>query len=232
MRVALILSGGVGSRVGGTIPKQYLKVRDRMIIEYCLDKFIDNNYIDTIQIVAAKEWQECILNSIMTSEKADGFKVKFKGFSEPGENRQLSIYNGLKSISEYAEDTSLVMIHDAARPNLSSEMIERAFETAKQHDGVLPVIPMKDTVYYSESGTGVDSLLDRSKIFAGQAPEIFTLGKYIEANERLIPTEILKINGSTEPAIMAGLDVAMIPGDENNYKITTRSDLERFENGL
>ncbi len=87
---------------------------------------------------------------------------------------------------------------------------------------------MKDTVYYSESGKSVDRLLDRSCIYAGQAPEVYRLDKYIEANERLLPDEIYKINGSTEPAVLAGLMVAMIPGDENNYKITTQKDLERF----
>ena len=98
-----------------------------------------------------------------------------------------------------------------------------------EYDGVMPVLPMKDTVYFSESGDSVDRLLDRSRIYAGQAPEVYRLRKYIEANERLLPDEILKINGSTEPAVLAGLKVAMIPGDENNYKITTKEDLKRFE---
>ena len=87
---------------------------------------------------------------------------------------------------------------------------------------------MKDTVYYSENGTTVDKLLDRSCIFAGQAPELYRLKKYLEANEKLLPDDILKINGSTEPAVMAGLNVAMIPGDENNYKVTTKKDMDRF----
>lgn len=70
--------------------------------------------------------------------------------------------------------------------------------------------------------------MDRSTIYAGQAPEVFVLGRYYEANRRLLPDDILKINGSTEPAILAGMDIAMIPGDEGNFKITTKADLERF----
>jgi 2-C-methyl-D-erythritol 4-phosphate cytidylyltransferase len=58
------------------------------------------------------------------------------------------------------------------------------------------------------------------------------LGKYIEANRRLLPNDILKINGSTEPAVMAGMDIAMIPGDEGNFKITTKADLERMRSLL
>ena len=96
------------------------------------------------------------------------------------------------------------------------------------HDGVLPVLPMKDTVYLSRDGKCVSSLLNRQEIFAGQAPELFVLGKYYEANEQLLPQKILQVNGSTEPAVLAGMDIAMIPGDEGNYKITTKVDLERF----
>jgi 2-C-methyl-D-erythritol 4-phosphate cytidylyltransferase len=88
---------------------------------------------------------------------------------------------------------------------------------------------MKDTVYLSEDGESITSLLDRKQIFAGQAPEAFRLGAYYRANEALMPEKILQINGSTEPAVMMGLHIRMIPGDEQNFKITTREDLKRFE---
>ena len=108
-------------------------------------------------------------------------------------------------------------------------MISECFSAIEGHDGVLPVLPMKDTVYFSEEGKTIDSLLNRSQIFAGQAPEVFYLGSYYKANEALLPEKILSINGSTEPAILAGMDIVMIPGDEGNFKITTKADLERFE---
>ncbi len=91
------------------------------------------------------------------------------------------------------------------------------------------MLPMKDTVYSSADGKRITALLDRSEIYAGQAPEVFRLGVYYAANVRLLPDRIKNINGSTEPAVMAGLDVAMIFGDENNFKITTKADLERFQ---
>ena len=87
---------------------------------------------------------------------------------------------------------------------------------------------MKDTVYFSEEGKTIDALINRSKIYAGQAPEAFQLGKYYKATVELLPVEIFNINGSTEVAIKAGMDVVMIPGDERNFKITTKADLERF----
>ena len=63
-------------------------------------------------------------------------------------------------------------------------------------------------------------------------PETFQIGRYFEANEKLFPDQIRSVNGSTEPAIMAGLDIVMIPGDEGNFKITTKEDLDRFTNVL
>lgn len=224
MTTALILSGGIGTRVGSDIPKQYIKVNDKPILIYCLEQLTQNEKIDAIQIVAAAEWQAEI------SMWLEEYHVnrKFKGFSIPGENRQLSIFHGLTSIKEYASDNDFVFIHDAARPMLTQKMIEECIDAADGHDGVLPVLPMKDTVYYSEDQKTVSSLLERSRIFAGQAPEVFVLGKYYEANKCLLPNAILKINGSTEPAIMMGMDIAMIPGDEGNFKITTKADLERF----
>lgn len=224
MTTALILSGGTGTRIGGDIPKQYIKINDKPILIYCLEQLTQNDRIDAIQIVAAQEWQDVILTWLVKYH----VNRKFKGFSEPGENRQLSIFHGLESISEYASKDDLVLIHDAARPLITQQMIDECVMATEGHDGVLPVLPMKDTVYYSEDGKMVSSLLERSRIFAGQAPEVFVLGKYLEANKQLVPDNILKINGSTEPAIMAGMDIAMIPGNEGNFKITTKSDLERF----
>lgn len=223
--IALLLSGGTGRRLGADIPKQYMEVCGRPVISYCIERLFSHDGIDMVQIVADKMWHEQILGIIDKTEAASG---KFKGFSAPGENRQLSIFNGLADIREYAEDTDMVLIHDAARPLLSAEQIMACLDAVAEHDGVVPVVAMKDTVYVSKDGNRVSSLLKRSEIFAGQAPEIFLLGKYYEANRRLLPNAILKINGSTEPAVMAGMDIVMIPGDEGNFKITTREDLNRF----
>ena len=232
MNIALILSGGTGTRLGGDIPKQYIKVRDRMLIAFCLDMFIGHEMIDVVWIVAAQEWQQAITDEC---KRLGIDRDKIKGYSIPGDTRQLSILNGLKDIESYVKSLDkesgsdpVVIIHDAARPSLTAEFVNKCLEALGGHDGVMPVLPMKDTVYYSKSGTKVDKLLVRKCIYAGQAPEVYKLHKYLEANERLLPDEIFKINGSTEPAVLAGFDVVMIPGDENNYKVTTQKDLDRF----
>lgn len=219
MNVALILSGGIGKRLGSSIPKQYIEVDGKMVISYCLSCFLNCSQIDKIQIVADVAWQEQIQKEMGN---------KFAGFSRPGANRQLSILNGLKDILKYADEQDAVMIHDAARPLVSEKLIVDCFKALDRHEGVVPALPMKDTVYYGINGK-IESLLDRSKIIAGQAPEVFRLGAYYRANLSLLPDKILQINGSAEPAILADMDICYIAGDENNFKITSKEDLERFQ---
>lgn len=235
MNIALILSGGSGTRVGSSIPKQYIEVAGKPIITYCVKTLSAHEAVDFLWIVAEKEWQDKIIFWL----KQFGLGNKVRGFSLPGENRQLSILNALEDIAQFARKEDYVLIHDAARPCLSEQMITDCFKAIEGHDGVLPVLPMKDTVYLSEDGKRITSLLDRSRIFAGQAPEVFILGKYLDANRRLFTEEyemadgtrqktILVVNGSTEPAVLAGMDVVMILGEEGNFKVTTKGDLERF----
>lgn len=224
MNIAIVLSGGTGSRMGSDIPKQYLEVNNRTIISYSLETLGNCESIDGILVVAEGKWHSVIANALT---KAAG--RKFKGFSVPGTTRQLSIISGLKKVKEFASDKDIVLVHDAARPLVSKALMERVIEGAKSHQGAMPVLPMKDTVYYSEDGKMVSSLLNRSRIYAGQAPEAFVLGDYFDANMRLSDADILKINGSTEPAILAGMDVVMVEGEEDNFKITTKEDLERYK---
>lgn len=225
MNVAVILAGGTGSRMGFDIPKQYYEVDGKPVISYCLYTFITHEDIDAVQIVADAMWHGYIMQKLLNLP----YYKKFRGFSLPGENRQLSIYNALTDICMYASENDMVVIHDAARPCVSAVQIADCLKASKGHDGALPVLPMKDTVYLSEDGKMVSSLLVRGMVYAGQAPEVFVLGKYYEANKMLLSDKILGINGSTEPAIMAGLDIVMIPGNEDNFKITTVADMEHFK---
>ena len=122
-----------------------------------------------------------------------------------------------------------MLVHDAARPMVSRQLLRRCIEACAGADGAMPVLPMKDTVYYAtESLDRVESLLNRDRVFAGQAPEAFLYGKYCDALFALSPEEVEATRGSTEPAIAAGMNICMIPGEEGNYKITTRADLDRF----
>lgn len=229
MNYAILLSGGTGTRIKSDIPKQYLRAGSFMMVTLALKTLIECDSVDQVFIVADPDWRKEIENDA----KAAGLDMgKIKAFADPGKNRQLSIVSGMneiKSIFGEGADTDTVLIHDAARPFLTAGLLKACYMALPGHDGVMPVLPMKDTVYLSDDGASVSKLLDRSKIFAGQAPELFLFRKYYAANIALLPDGIMKINGASEPAILYGMDIAMIPGDENNFKITTMTDLDRFK---
>ena len=159
MIIALILSGGTGTRLGSDIPKQYIEAGGRPVITYSIEQLYRHSGIEAIQIVADPVWQGKISNWLT----AYGFSGKFKGFSRPGGNRQLSILHGLEDIREYAKESDYVFIHDAARPLLTKKQITDCIESVVGHDGVLPVLPMKDTVYLSTDGKKITELLNRVK---------------------------------------------------------------------
>lgn len=176
MNIAIILAGGTGTRLGGDVPKQYIEVSGKPIISYCLDKFERHNQIDNIVIVASEMWQSYIMSWV----KKDNLK-KFSGFAPAGSSRQHSIVNGLikaKSIGAAADDN--IIIHDAARPNVSECIISQCMDRLLEYDGAMPVLPVKDTIYLSENGENITSLLNRDQLYAGQAPESFKYGKYLE----------------------------------------------------
>lgn len=259
MNIAIILAGGKGSRIDSEVPKQYLKIAGQMMITHALQPFGISDLVDNIQIVADEEWREKI-EFEMFEDPESPVGQKFLGFSDPGENRQMSIFNAMKDLrnifdcageneasanviadtrgksdsSKYTAHSKFtaidsIIIHDAARPFVTVECIEECLKALDEHDGAMPVLPMRDTVYFSRNGKKVDELLNRNCIYAGQAPEAFLFDKYFHANEELLPDRILHVKGSTEPAVMAGLDVAMIPGDQRNFKVTTNEDLERVK---
>ena len=223
MTYTILLSGGVGARMGLDLPKQYLEFRGRPVISYSLSTFDRHPLIDRIIIVADRQWRGEIDKLI------DEFGIKkFVGYAEPGETRQYSIINGLKEI-ERLGGADKVIIHDAARPLVSDRLITSCLENLDGCDGVMPVLSAKDTFYLLDEQGMASRLLPRSLLVAGQAPEAFDYGKYYAANMSLSRDEVLKINGSSELALKCGLTVRTVPGDERNIKITTPNDLTLLE---
>lgn len=225
MNIAIILSGGVGSRMGLNVPKQYVEVEGKPILGFCFDTFVNDDNIDAVVIGCANEWLDYVQDIVAKSRI-----TKQVLYANPGETRQYSIYNALKVANTIAHnDDDVVIIHDAARPLVSHELIARCIEGCKNAEGVMPVIPVKDTTYLSEDGIHIKALLDRSQLWAGQAPEAFRLCRYLQEHEKMSREELLKINGSTELAYKTGMDCIMVDGDPMNFKITTPEDLSNFK---
>ena len=221
---ALVLSGGVGARLGAKVPKQYIRVNGKPIIGFCLDVFQNNNSVESITIVVSEEWKEDVENYISENKI-----YKYSGAAPSGSSRQQSIINGLKKMkADGASDDDVVIIHDAARPNVDDELINGCISSLEKADCSMPIIPLKDTVYYIEEQK-IESLLDRSKLFAGQAPEGVRFGPYYKINLSLSENEAKKVTGTSALAYSYGLSVKVFPGKESNYKITTAEDLFKFK---
>lgn len=208
-------------------PKQYLMVCGRPIIDYVLRAFQRHNAIDAIVVVAAGPWRDFIDHQLAESDI-----TKFAGYADPGETRQFSIWNGLKRIKELIPNTNKVIIHDAARPVLPERTITECLAGLDAADGVMPVLPLKDTCYQSEDGVHITGFLPRNQLFAGQAPEAFRFSPYLEAHYKMAEEALMQISGSSELAYKCGLKVALIKGSEKNIKITTPEDLSLAEKYL
>lgn len=225
MTAAILLSGGTGTRAGLKIPKQYIEVNGRMILSYSLQTILSCERISRIQIVAAEQWRGRI--RVEMSRLSDNGQTVEYAFSDPGETRQISAYHALLDLRAVLSRDDYVLIHDAARPFMSEDLLNRTLSAAVGHDGAIPVLPVTDTMYRSRDGKTLNGCLPRGEIYAGQAPEAFRFGPYLEANEALLPDRIRGINGSTEPALMAGLDMAILPGEPGNFKVTIAEDMDR-----
>lgn len=219
MTTGLILSGGSGVRMGMNVPKQYIVFRGRPVISYSLETFDRHPMIDSIVIVADKQWRPEIDQWMQN----DGIG-KFAGYADPGETRQYSILHALEKIKTDGGADSII-IHDAARPLVTEGLITSCLSALTGHGGVLPILPAKDTFYLLDEQGRASKLLPRARLAAGQAPEAFDFEKYYAANMSLSREEFLKINGSSEIALRCGIEVVTVPGDEKNIKITTADDL-------
>lgn len=225
MNYALILSGGIGSRMRmDGFPKQYLEVDGKPILVYTLQTFQTCACIDQIVIVAAPQWHDQIRQWI-----SEYGLTKTVDFAVPGNTRQESILNGLNVCMQYSEsEGDKVIIHDAVRPCVSDELITACIDTLNEYDGCMPVLPVTDTVYESRDAKRISRLLDRSTIFAGQSPEAFRLHAYAKINRDASVEELEACRGTSVIAYEHGMDVGLIPGEKLNFKITTPEDLDQF----
>lgn len=222
MNIAIILAGGVGSRMHmDNMPKQYIVINGKRLIEYCLQTFQDHAMIEKIVIVADKEWEDVIRDGLRRNQID-----KFMGFARPGRTRQFSILSALEYLEPRIQPNDTVIIHDAARPLVSKDLITACLQATEEYDGAMPVLPVKDTFYRSRDGKGISELLKREELFAGQAPESFIFGRYLACHKRMSEEEILLINGSSEIAYKNNMNILLVTGEEKNLKITTQDDLD------
>ena len=224
MNHAIIVAGGIGTRMKMDVPKQYIEVHGFPIIMYSIKKFASCGLIDSIIIVLADDWRHYMKRQL--DKAVISCKVSF---AKSGESRQHSVLNGLQVLSEFAQDDDIVLIHDAVRPLFPVSNIKEGIAACQKGDAALPVIPVKDATYQSMDGKVVTSILPRHELYSGQSPECFVFGKIYHAHHLFSNDEIGSVRGCSELALKAGMTVTLIPGTEHNFKITTVEDLRAFE---
>ena len=224
MNFAVILAGGTGTRMGQATPKQYLEVEGKPVLMYTLEKFQACEAIHQIVIVADMVWHEQIRQWL------DQYGItKFLGFAEPGVNRQESIFSGLSACKTHSvSEKDIVVVHDAARALVSSKLISELVSALDGYDGCMAVLPMKDAIFFSNTGNTVDEIVDRNKLYSAQTPECFYLLPYWDINNRTAPEDRAKIMGNYELAFQYGWNIHPYPGEENNFKLTTPGDIDRM----
>lgn len=205
--VALIVAGGIGSRFNHTTPKQYVSCTLRKTIE----KFMQSK-IDLIQVVIRREDQE------LYNKETYGLDILQPVFG--GATRGESVKNGLDAIAQYKAD--IVLIHDANRPFLSSNLINNVIDNLVRNPnaGVVPIVDVPETVKRIENNNV--QIVDRNHLFLIQTPQ----GFYFKDIWNIYKTEKNFLTDESSLAELYNMPVVYIPGERKNIKITYQEDGE------
>ena len=215
---ALIVAAGRGQRFGGSQPKQYAPLNGETVLRRTLRAFCAHSGVSQI-VVAIHPDDEALF-----AESAKGLpRVRFV---HGGAQRQDSVRLGLEALAKDAPD--LVLIHDGARPNISAAVIDAVIDGLKTADGVLPAVPVVDTIKRVSNGN-VGETVARENLVRAQTPQGFRFPLILAAHRKFAGEALTDDTALFE---RAGHIVRIVPGDEANVKVTTMDDLARMNAAL
>ena len=232
----IICAGGIGERMGAGKPKQFIEIADGVsIIRKTVDAFRSetvSRLADIIVVTAPEDFvreTDRLVNQGVP-ELADQDRQKLADQDRPenayahviagGDQRQDSVRNALAFLSEQGlKDDDVVLIHDGARPFVTSEIIMNVAEAVLDHDAAIAAVPVKDTIRDSENGT-----LNRSRLYSVQTPQGFRFGLIRDAVEQACKDGFYGTDDGSL-AERAGVIPVIGPGSYSNIKITTPEDL-------
>jgi 2-C-methyl-D-erythritol 4-phosphate cytidylyltransferase/2-C-methyl-D-erythritol 2,4-cyclodiphosphate synthase len=212
---AIIVAAGRGQRAGEGIPKQYRPMPDGgrdTVLARSISIFAENPAITKLCVVIHKDDVSLYEESLSHCNKTDNVSVVFGG-----DSRQESVLNGLTALADAPPHA--VFIHDAARPFASTELIARCMNGLSDKDGVVPALPVTDTLKKADNGL-IGETVPRDGLFRAQTPQLFLFDKLFEAH-KAAP------QGLTDDAAVAeqaGLQVQLVAGEAQNIKLTTEED--------
>lgn len=225
----VVLAGGVGSRMGAEIPKQFLQVCGAPIIVWTIRRILECKVFEKIVVAIHPAWENRFLEMLCNADIDMGEMLITHG----GVERHDSIKNALDAIHGYATVTEedVVVIHDAVRPFVSVRMLKESIRAASEYGACVATIPAVDTMLKVVDGC-VQSVPLRSTIYHGQAPDSARILLLEKALSSLTPEERNVITGTAQILVVKGIPVRAIAGDVKNIKITTPSDMEVAERYL
>ncbi|MDA2934161.1 2-C-methyl-D-erythritol 4-phosphate cytidylyltransferase [Acidobacteria bacterium AH-259-D05] len=212
--IGLVLAAaGTGSRFGSDTPKQFTQLQGTPLYLHALECFL--TFFEVAVIVLPGSWVEEVENQVQDLSYRDKLILEIGG-----SKRQDSVYKGLCRLSDGLE---MVLVHDAARPFPSLELISRVVEKTRQHQACVPILPVSDTVKEVQDERIVRTL-DRKNLAVVQTPQGFTMALLKSAFESAIKDDFYGTDESTLVERL-GVPVHVVAGERNNIKMTWREDL-------
>lgn len=220
----VICAGGIGTRMGEGIPKQFLMLKEKPVIIYSVEKFIENKDIEKLIIAVAPDYisktKEVVEQNITNQDRV----IVIEG----GDERNKTIMNAIDWLekSSLLDEETIIVTHDAARPFVSDRMISENIETAIKYGAATTAIPSTDTILSSDDGDKVNQVLDRSKLYNVQTPQSFRAKELRKLYNLLSEDEKKILTDATRIYINKGHDVKIVRGENTNMKITFPEDME------
>ena len=210
----LILAAGAGSRAGGALPKQYQSFGGKPVLRHTLEAFAGHPAISTTRVVIASGQEESFREAAAGLDMAPPVTG--------GVTRQELGHLGLEALA--AEAPRKVLIHDAARPFVSHDLVERVLAGLDGHAGVVPALPVAETLKRAPGGM-IAGTVDREGLWSAQTPQGFRYDPIRSAHARAAAAGLTEFTDDAAVAEWAGLEVAVVAGEPANRKLTTADDI-------
>lgn len=216
--------GGSGTRLGADRPKQYIEIDGIPIFFYILRSYNKLDCIDEIVIVSNEMWIDYVQKWV------DSLEIK-KPISivAGGETRSHSVYNGLKSISNRANDDDIVLFHDATHPYVDEPGTVEVIKAINEYGGATLGAFQYDTVYRMNGDGFITDVIPRQELVAGASPEGFKFGKIFPIYDQSSDEELESMTSGGALALEYGIKMKTIEANVINLKITYPHDLEIFK---
>lgn len=218
MRIAaLIVAAGRGSRAGGDVPKQYVRIGGETVLQRAIDAFAGHPAITLVQAVIHAD------DGALYAASLDRTPQKLMKPVFGGATRQASVRAGLEALAATGPD--LVLIHDAARPFVAECLINRVVAALDQHAGAVPALAVADTLKRAGAGQTIAGTVDRARLWRAQTPQGFRFARILDAHRAAAVEGFDDFTDDAAIGEWAGFPVVLVEGDAQNVKITTAADV-------